>query len=347
MKAKKTKVRRKTLKSKARRKSVSRTWRGLTSTVTSTVASMMTPKMKKFFKDPRNVFGTASAALVAMVFAFHFGTSKGVSIQAPAFTGKMPAEFAKTMGMNMGDRVAHWTRALANTDGMRAKIMKYGTAPKIGDTAALVPSKFDCTTFVETVVALSRSKNPNEFYPNLLAVRYKNSEPTFLTRNHFPEADWLPNNMNAGILRDITAQVGRAAGVSYQTEGKEVHKAAWLNAQVKQGKVSRSIASSTDKSWSQTTYAEVRYIPVADVDKVLNSIPNGTVINMVRKNNPKWPVIITHQGFVVRVDGKVYLRHALEGGAMKVVPLSDYIHSLAKQRGTWPLIGINLNEVQG
>ena len=46
---------------------------------------------------------------------------------------------------------------------------------------------FDCTTFVETVLAGGDVNKLNK-------IRYKNGNVGFLNRNHFIESDWLINN---------------------------------------------------------------------------------------------------------------------------------------------------------
>lgn len=58
---------------------------------------------------------------------------------------------------------------------------------------------FDCTTFVETVLA-------DGDVDKLTQIRYKNGKIGFLNRNHFIETDWLENN--SGIVTDVTAQYG-------------------------------------------------------------------------------------------------------------------------------------------
>ena len=48
---------------------------------------------------------------------------------------------------------------------------------------------FDCTTFVETVLADSDVEK-------LTKIRYKDGKADFIKRNHFIETDWLKNNSN-------------------------------------------------------------------------------------------------------------------------------------------------------
>ncbi|MCP3943573.1 MAG: DUF1460 domain-containing protein [Desulfobacteraceae bacterium] len=73
---------------------------------------------------------------------------------------------------------------------------------------------FDCTTFVEMVLALaytrpeSIKKDLSAFEEMVKLIRYGNGEPSFLTRNHFPSADWIPNNtIGNGLLRDVSHEV--------------------------------------------------------------------------------------------------------------------------------------------
>ena len=49
--------------------------------------------------------------------------------------------------------------------------------------------KFDCLTFVETVLALTISSNFNEFKKNINNIRYKNGKVKFSSRNHFGWSD--------------------------------------------------------------------------------------------------------------------------------------------------------------
>lgn len=56
---------------------------------------------------------------------------------------------------------------------------------------------FDCTTFVETVLADGCECCLNQ-------IRYKDGEIGFLTRNHFIESDWLGNNSD--VVHNVSAR---------------------------------------------------------------------------------------------------------------------------------------------
>jgi hypothetical protein len=76
---------------------------------------------------------------------------------------------------------------------------------------------FNCTTFVETVMALALSHDVSGFEKTLDRIRYRKGEVSFATRNHFPCADWIPNNTAEGFLTDITARIAGPIGVKTAT----------------------------------------------------------------------------------------------------------------------------------
>jgi len=122
-------------------------------------------------------------------------------------------EFAAVQGKPIGERVAYWSNYLYQERISNDRLASLIHGPKIEDTAPFIPKTYDCTTFVETVSALAKSESMADFYKNVVAIRYKDSNPTYLSRNHFPEADWIPNNSKAGILRDVTVEIAHEAGI--------------------------------------------------------------------------------------------------------------------------------------
>jgi hypothetical protein len=246
--------------------------------------------------------------------------------------------FAAARGLSVPDRVSYWTDFFHGSNEAKSLLSSLGDGPRIEDSQPLLAGKFDCTTFVETVAALARSNEASQFYPNLIAIRYRGGHATYGDRNHFPEADWIPNNERAGILRDVTSTVAQGAGFQAQTISKRIDRASWFAEQVRQGKAGRSPAS--DSRWTPVD-AKVLYIPVADLDRALEGIPSGAIVNFVHQSNRY--VLITHQGFVIRRGNEVFLRHASIGGHIRVVPLSKYVHEEAGSH----VVGINLNQLNG
>lgn len=64
---------------------------------------------------------------------------------------------------------------------------------------------FDCVTFVESVVALARSRRPEDYERELAALRYEGGRVDWLTRNHYT-SDWIARNVAAGLLLPLLAE---------------------------------------------------------------------------------------------------------------------------------------------
>lgn len=188
---------------------------------------------------------------------------------------------------------------------------------------------FDCTTYVETLLAGVMSTSSAEFEANLMALRYKNGEVSFVSRNHFPSLDWFHNNQDK--LLDITPEV---AGGTARVAQTLIDKAAWY--QHLTGEVLGCDAASSNKcatllgqlkaegSAFSPEPAYLPYVPLTAlfvgaegrVDQaLLDRIPSGSVISMVR---PDWSLKqwigtnmnVSHQGIAIRKQGVLFLRHA-------------------------------------
>jgi hypothetical protein len=61
---------------------------------------------------------------------------------------------------------------------------------------------FDCVTYIETVLALARASNVDEFLERLRKIRYERGLIEWRRRNHYMTA-WIRNNIRSGILRPV------------------------------------------------------------------------------------------------------------------------------------------------
>lgn len=263
-------------------------------------------------------------------------------IQAVSESDVFTEFYLEAVPLKIEKRMAFWSDKLWKNTKFLTKLQQFGF-PQISDDAPIIPEKFDCTTYVETIAALARSNSINDFYNNLVAIRYNKSQTSFESRNHFPEADWLPNNQSAGIVADITAQVAQTANVQTNIESKLIDKKVWY-AQQSKG-VKREIASSYSSAWAKPVEAKVLYIPSDQIPNMVKYIPDGTILNVVRKNSPNHPVIISHQGVVVHYGNEVYLRHANPKGRIKDVPVAKYLRAFANT-SRWRVLGVNLLELK-
>lgn len=198
---------------------------------------------------------------------------------------------------------------------------------------------FDCTTYVETVLALARSLETSQVLPEMDKIRYQNGQVGFLQRNHFTSLDWVPNGIRQGIFKDITAEVAQE---HLQISRTLIDKAAWaqmwslervnVSLDPVEQKQRLEKAQASAQSLPQQM-AEVPFVPkevVAAGGDILKRIPSGAIINIVR---PQWDLReaigtfldVSHQGFAIRVGDVLYFRHASQGKYVMQEPLEQYM----------------------
>ncbi len=229
---------------------------------------------------------------------------------------------------------------------------------------------FDCVTFVETTLALALSSTEPEFRTELDRIRYQGGKVSYLTRNHFTELDWIPSNAAAGFVRDITAQVGAAAGPdAVQVSRAWIDKPQWYASRTAAdlhlpGVDARAQALALAKlraegSRFKKARAALPYLPIGILlgqaggppprPDLLDRIPSGAVISIVRE----WwtPVgsgtrkIVSHMGFAIRHDGVLYFRNASALGRHRRVVDEPLLEYLARYRDYPTIRGINILEV--
>lgn len=204
-----------------------------------------------------------------------------------------------------------------------------GEGPKgiVSSKPPLCMDQFDCTTYVETVTASALAKTPEQVKVLLQKIRYEDGKVSYLKRNHFAELDWIPNNEKAGFYTDITTEVGAD---KTQSVSATIDRGAWLK-NLKAKNLQRDIpqeqkeqiASKINVAGDQYKPRDVR-LDYISVDSLMHDlairkrIPSGSVFNVVR-DSTSWLIngerkhvgtIISHQGFIIRKNGDLYLRHA-------------------------------------
>jgi hypothetical protein len=217
---------------------------------------------------------------------------------------------------------------------------------------------FDCTTFVETVMALSHARNLTEFQAMMLSIRYRDGEVSFFTRNHFPETDWVPNNILAGFLRDAT----REAASPHQTyeANTVISKRGWYS----KLPITTVTAPGLTEQERRTRHAELQttgmqfpdenastpYLHLSTITAdptTLERIPLPSIINIIR---PNWKLAgkigtnlnVSHQALVFRKNGVITMRHASSAGKKVIdVPLAT---ELSSYQGSPTIKGIQVLE---
>jgi hypothetical protein len=242
--------------------------------------------------------------------------------------------------------------AAAKTDGLERllKISKmflqvpYADSP-LGEGEGNAPDEdplirfdaADCTTFLETSMAMARSSSLKETREVLRKIRYTDGQVDYRRRKHFMMAQWIPQNQKAGFIKDITEIVG---GDSVSIASKR------LNAEVWRWRRKKNSWPDLDPADVPEGVFKLPIIPINRARELVAKIPAGTIVNVVRVDYRSMPVRITHQGLVVVRRGKRYLRHAARAGYKRVVDelLDTFLRRNSAYR-KWPVAGINLQKI--
>ena len=185
---------------------------------------------------------------------------------------------------------------------------------------------FDCETYVDTVMALVLAKNLTDFRSKINQIRYKQANVNFTQRNHFPSADWIPNNKKNGFIRELTyfiagqktkvsrAHINRRSWYHYLTADRI--QIAYLTPQEKESRLTQL------KSEGETLYfskkVSIAYIPVFELlrnPKLRQKIPSGSLIFFVGHDTYLTsrigtPMNVLHMGFAIWNKGQLYCRMA-------------------------------------
>lgn len=233
-----------------------------------------------------------------------------------------------------------------------------GAGALIDDDPLWRTDAFDCLTFVGTTLALARSVDAAGAPASLQRLRYAGGVIDFAHRNHFPAADWIPNNVRGGAVIDISARIAATLGAPrLLTHARGVvHRAQWLAAlprnpnQARNGRLRTTdvaqrnalqalIAGSTDQA-VDVVYLRLRELPARQLQQVIAAVPDGAIVFIVRPNTsllgPVGAVTqLSHVGFVLRdAHGTAQYRNASSGRALRVIdtPLLAYLQRMQHTR---------------
>src|SRR5207244_4255901 len=201
----------------------------------------------------------------------------------------------------------------------------------------------DCQTYVETVLALANARSLDHAKAALANarsldhakailddIRYADGKPSFQSRNHFTEAQWLPANARKGYLADAVPSLDKRA----PTETLVLDKSQWTQVP---GLKRLTAAQVPDGKY------RVRYLPLDRVEQRAQEIAPGTIVMVVREHDPNRVVRITHMGFVLKTDAGLVVRHASTGTERAVIdePWDAFVQRQREYK-KWQVIGVAL-----
>lgn len=218
----------------------------------------------------------------------------------------------------------------------------YGRESEVAESTRAEKESFrfdalDCTTFLEQALALAHSRNLAQAEENLIKIRYIGGIIDYAQRKHFMMAQWIPMNQKEGFIEDITCKIGKDT-VRWVSKR--------LDAEVWRMRTRKDRLPRLEPGQIPVGTFRLPIIPRDAMLAKIRAIPAGIILNVVRADYRSIPYRISHQGLVVQLKGKKYLRHAARAGYARVVdePLEVFLgRNLAYTR--WPVAGINLQAI--
>lgn len=203
---------------------------------------------------------------------------------------------------------------------------------------------FDCETYVDTVMALALAKNLSDFRNKMNRIRYNQGRVSFTRRNHFPSADWIPNNKRNGYIRELNYSI---AGQKTQTSKAQINLRNWyrrltinriqipsLSDHEKETRL-RQLKREARAFYGSKT-ASISFIPVYDLlqhSNLRQRIPSGSLIFFVGNDSYLSARIgtsmnVLHMSFAIWKNGQLYCRMASsKAGRVLDVLFPDYLRT--------------------
>lgn len=209
---------------------------------------------------------------------------------------------------------------------------KGGTLEGEPETLRINFGAFDCTTFVESVLALSLTAAAgdttfNGFSSTLAAIRYSGGESDSYTKRLHYFSQWIKENAARGVIEEIIPRgITRCEvkKIDFMSRHAELYPAL-----KEKGRVAE--IAETERELSGDT---VCYVPKEKIPQLEKGyIRDGDIIAIV---TAKEGLDITHVGFAALLDGEPHLLHA-SSAAKEVVldrrTLYQYLIHYPSHRG--------------
>ena len=188
----------------------------------------------------------------------------------------------------------------------------------------------DCTTFVETVLALciadKRDKRDFEgFKKALMQVRYRDGNLNgYASRLHY-FSDWIRNNEQMGFVMECTSETTCAQPKELWLDFMTTHVESY-QPMMKKPSLLAGIAS-VEKKWQGV---QVSYIPkeMLNLSPEKLKIKNGDILAITTDIKG---LDVVHVGFAFWKEGKLHLLHA-SSSAKKVIEDSKSLYEYSKNK---------------
>jgi hypothetical protein len=228
-----------------------------------------------------------------------------------AFFDSLAHQFDRIRADSAGDRILRLGRLFLGAP------YAAGTLEREGPEALVIDMRrFDCFTFVETVVALAHSlsfgpPSFDRFSDMLLRIRYRGGRTDgYASRLHY-FSDWLCDNGRKGLIRSISRVLGGQPfekKIHYMTHHPDNYPA---------------LADRDVFRWMRVVERRMQqrvrhYIPKTMLKHIEGRIADGDLIAVTTRIDG---LDVSHVGIACRVEGDLHLLHASSAaGAVIVSP---------------------------
>ena len=191
--------------------------------------------------------------------------------------------------------------------------------------------EFDCTTYVENVLAFSllvskEEEDINAFTSVLRNIRYRDGEVNgYPSRLHY-FTDWIADNENKGLVRNISQDLGGEKlekEINFMSEHRDLYPMLKEDSSVEQIKLTEGELSKRN----------LYYLPKEAIAGAESRMQNGDIIALATSIDG---LDVTHTGFAIRSeDGRIHLLHASSSGQVEItkMPLTDYLSGIKSNIG--------------
>ena len=186
--------------------------------------------------------------------------------------------------------------------------------------------ELDCTTYVETVLALAATVGQNrsswhDFLYNLENMRYRGGKVDgYSSRLHYI-SDWIVENGHRGNFTEVTNRLPHHEYLVKSLDYMSAHRDSYPSLK---DSVEFVNIKNTERGYMSHRYPYVKSRNVA-TKEFLASLKDGDIVALTTKTPG---LDVSHLGFIAIVDGVPHLMHASMAAGKVIIdplPLTDYL----------------------
>jgi Protein of unknown function (DUF1460) len=192
---------------------------------------------------------------------------------------------------------------------------------------------FDCTTFVESVIA--QAINVDSVHQEIRKMRYRNGFINgYASRIHY-FTEWILENERRDFIRNVTDSLSCAkpydVNVYYMSHNKKKYPLI----------TNDSILGEIKKMESHVSETKLKYIPESQLNRCDSMIHNGDIIAITTN---KKGLDLSHLGFAYWKEGKLHMIHASSDYRKVVITQNTLQQYLLRNKAQTGIVVLRLQQ---